>query len=70
MSVRDVPWLLAAAALTALGGWLVWWGLTQLGAGGSDVVTVVFYLLALYAGAFFLAGGLLALTLYATRDRR
>lgn len=70
MSVRDVPWLLAAAALTAVGGWLVWFGLTQLGAGGNGAVAVVAYLFALDAGAFFFVGGLLALTMYATRDRR
>lgn len=64
MSARDLPWLLAAIGLLVLGGGLFWWGLTQLAAGGSDIVAVGLYLLALIGGVNGVAVGLLGLALF------
>ena len=64
MRASDLPWLLGAVVLVALGGALVWWALTQLAAGGSDIVAVGLYLLALIGGVNGLALGLLGLALY------
>jgi len=64
VSASGLPWLLGALALVVLGGGLFWWGLTQLAAGGSDIVAVGLYLLALIGGVDSIAVGLLGLALY------
>lgn len=64
MRASDLPWLLAAVGLVLLGGGLFWWGLTQLAAGGSDIVAFGLYLLALIGGVNCVAVGLLGLALY------
>jgi len=66
----DLPRLPAAICLVVLGGWLAWWGLTQLGAGGNDLGSVGLYLVALVGGIVILVSGVLGLSRYVTRRPR